>query len=99
MRVPSRLNTVWVTPSVWPSRVWISWPVRTSHSRAVLSQEAVTTRVPSGLNAASEMDATLGIDVPLPAELDVVKDKQVLSSTISGDFDSFKRELAPFRDN
>ncbi len=44
------------------------------------------------------IEETLGIEMTLPAELDAVKDKQVLSSTISGDFDSFKRELAPLRE-
>jgi threonine synthase len=45
------------------------------------------------------IEETLGIELPLPAELEAVKNKQVLSSTISGDFDSFKRELAPLRGN
>jgi threonine synthase len=44
------------------------------------------------------IEETLGIEVLLPAELDAVKNRHVLSSTISGDFDSFKRELAPFRE-
>jgi threonine synthase len=44
------------------------------------------------------IEETLGIEMTLPAELDAVKDKQVLSSTISGDFDSFKREFAPLRE-
>jgi len=44
------------------------------------------------------IEETLGIEVPLPAELDAVKDKQVLSSTISGDLEAFKRELAPLRE-
>ena len=43
------------------------------------------------------IEETLGIEVPLPAELDAVKNEQVLSSTIPGDFDSFKRELTPLR--
>jgi len=44
------------------------------------------------------IEETLGIEVPLPAELDAVKNEQVLSSTISGDFSSFKQELAPLRE-
>jgi hypothetical protein len=43
------------------------------------------------------MEATLDIEIPLPPELEAVKDAQVLSSTISGDFDSLKRELNPLR--
>jgi threonine synthase len=45
------------------------------------------------------IEETLGIELPLPAELEAVKNESVLSSTISGDFDSFKRELAPLRGN
>jgi len=41
---------------------------------------------------------TLGIKIPLPDELDAIKNEQVLSSTISGDFEAFKRELAPLRE-
>lgn len=41
------------------------------------------------------MEATLDIEIPLPPELEAVKDARVLSSTISGDFDSLKRELTP----
>jgi len=44
------------------------------------------------------IEETLGIEVPLPPELDAVKDRQVLSSTIPGDFEAFKRELAPLRE-
>ena len=36
---------------------------------------------------------TLGIDLPLPAELDAVKGKDVLSSTIPGEFVALRREL------
>jgi threonine synthase len=39
------------------------------------------------------LEETLGIEVPLPEELEAVRDKEVLSSTISGDFTEFKREL------
>ncbi len=39
------------------------------------------------------IEETLGIEMPLPPELEAVKDKKVLSSTISGDFESLKREL------
>jgi threonine synthase len=39
------------------------------------------------------IEETLGIEVPLPAELDAVKNEKVLSSTVPGDFEAFKREL------
>ena len=45
------------------------------------------------------IEETLGIEVPLPAELKAVKNEKVLSSTIPGDFEAFKRELAPLREN
>jgi len=44
------------------------------------------------------IEETLEIEIPLPDELDAVKNEQVLSNTISGDFDSFKQELAPLRE-
>ena len=40
------------------------------------------------------IEDTLGIEVPLPAELDAVKNEKVLSSTIPGNFEAFKQELA-----
>jgi len=43
------------------------------------------------------IEATLSIEVPLPPELEAVKDDTVLSGTISGDFESLKRELEPLR--
>lgn len=43
------------------------------------------------------LETTLDITVPLPAELEAVKNERVLSSTIAGDFESLKRELAPLR--
>jgi threonine synthase len=39
------------------------------------------------------IEETLGIEVPLPAELAAVRNKEVLSSTIAGDFEALKREL------
>jgi len=39
------------------------------------------------------IEETLGIDLPLPAELDAVKGKDVLSSTIPGEFVALRREL------
>jgi threonine synthase len=45
------------------------------------------------------IEETLGIELPLPSELDAVKNAKVLSSTIPADFESFKRELAPLREN
>ena len=53
MRVPSGLNAAEQTASSWPRRASeLAWPVAASHTRAVLSPDAVTIRVPSGLNAA-----------------------------------------------
>jgi len=40
------------------------------------------------------IEQTLGIEVPLPAELEAVRNKEVLSSTIVGDFNALKRELS-----
>lgn len=39
------------------------------------------------------LEETLGINIPLPEELEAVRDKAVLSSTIPGDFEALKREL------
>lgn len=39
------------------------------------------------------LEDTLGIEVPLPAELEAVRDRQVLSRTIDGRFASLKNEL------
>ena len=36
---------------------------------------------------------TLGIEIPLPAELEAVRHKEVLSSTIAGDFKALRAEL------
>jgi hypothetical protein len=53
MRPPSGLNTVLSTSPLWPRNGSpIGWPVSASHSRAVESFDAVTMRLPSGLNAA-----------------------------------------------
>ena len=41
------------------------------------------------------IEETLGIDLPLPAELAEVKDKPVLSSTIPGRFEALRDELKP----
>jgi threonine synthase len=43
------------------------------------------------------LEETLKIEVPLPPELEAVKNERVLSSTISGDFESLKRALEPLR--
>ena len=40
------------------------------------------------------IEETLGIEVPLPAELEAVRDKTVLSSTIPGRFEALRNELA-----
>jgi threonine synthase len=39
------------------------------------------------------IEETLGIEMPLPAELEAVRDKTVLSRTIAGDFDALRAEL------
>jgi len=39
------------------------------------------------------IEETLGIDLPLPSELEAVKDKEVLSRTIEGEFAALRREL------
>jgi threonine synthase len=39
------------------------------------------------------IEETLGIDLPLPSELEVVKDKEILSSTINGEFSALRGEL------
>jgi threonine synthase len=39
------------------------------------------------------IEETLGIDLPLPSELEVVKDKEILSSTIKGEFAALRGEL------
>ena len=39
------------------------------------------------------IEETLGIDIPLPIALEEVKDKDVLSSTISGEFAALREEL------
>lgn len=43
------------------------------------------------------IEETLGIDVPLPPELEAVKHRKVLSSTIPGDIEALKRELESSR--
>ncbi|MCH8058574.1 MAG: threonine synthase [Proteobacteria bacterium] len=39
------------------------------------------------------IEETLGIEIPLPPELEAVKDKEVLSSTIPGNFEALRKEL------
>jgi threonine synthase len=39
------------------------------------------------------IEATLGIELPLPPELAAVKDKAVLSSTIPGEFEALREAL------
>jgi len=53
MRVPSGLNAAVTTRSPCPASFASGAPLAASHSRAVLSSEAVTTLVPSGLKDAS----------------------------------------------
>jgi len=43
------------------------------------------------------IEETLGIEVPLPPELEAVKNDRVLSSTIDGNFESLRKALAPLR--
>jgi hypothetical protein len=56
MRLPSGLNAALFTADVWPvSGSPICLPLsasHTSHSRAVVSKDPVTMRLPSGLNDA-----------------------------------------------
>ena len=52
MRVPSVLKAPEKTLSSCPRRTVNSLPLAASHTRAVVSSEAVTMRVPSGLNTA-----------------------------------------------
>ena len=51
MRLPSGLNAALFTGKPWDRTATCSLPL-TSHTRAVSSPPAVTTRVPSGLNDA-----------------------------------------------
>jgi threonine synthase len=44
------------------------------------------------------LEDTLDILVPLPPELEAVRNEKVLSSTIAGDFEAFKQALAPLRE-
>ena len=50
--MPSGLNAAELTEEVCPRREARVLPESASQTRAVLSAEAVTTRLPSGLNAA-----------------------------------------------
>jgi threonine synthase len=43
------------------------------------------------------LEETLDIIVPLPRELEEVRNKKVLSNTIAGNFAALKQELSPFR--
>ena len=52
MRLPSGLNAALVTQSLCPESVASAAPVSASHTLAVVSQDEVTTREPSGLNDA-----------------------------------------------
>ena len=39
------------------------------------------------------IEETLGIEIPLPPELEAVKDKEVLSSTIPGNFEALRKKM------
>ena len=52
MRAPSGLNLACATGASLPNGAPICWPVTASHTRTVLSHDAVTMRFPSGLNVA-----------------------------------------------
>ncbi len=52
MRPPSGLNAAPFTQKPCPDNIVVAAPVLASHTRAVRSQDVVTTREPSGLNAA-----------------------------------------------
>jgi threonine synthase len=43
------------------------------------------------------LEETLGIEIPLPSELEAVRNKEVLSTTIPGEFGALKKELAAVR--
>ena len=43
------------------------------------------------------IEETLGVELPLPAELEKVKNLEVLSSTISGEFGALRKELLTSR--
>ena len=43
------------------------------------------------------LEETLGIEIPLPSELEAVRDKKVLSTTIPGEFGALKKELVAVR--
>jgi hypothetical protein len=67
-RVPSGLNTALQTSERWPlNGSPIGLPVAMSHSRTVLSRDAVTKRLPSA-KALEELD-DLGLDADAKASL------------------------------
>jgi|GEM_PF-6205671 len=39
------------------------------------------------------MKETLGVDIPLQVELEAVRDKEILSSTLPGEFKAFRELL------
>jgi hypothetical protein len=53
MRAPSGLNAAATTRSLCPESVASAAPLVASHTRAVLSSDAVTTLLPSGLKEAA----------------------------------------------
>ena len=58
----------------------IGAPVAASHTRAVLSSDAVTTRVPSGLNAALQTGPSCCKGLPIGAPVAASHTRAVLSS-------------------
>ena len=65
-------------PPLWPFKTAISVPVSASHRRAVLSDDAVTTRLPSGLNAALHPSFMAFQDGDLCSRLGVPQTRRVV---------------------
>ena len=69
-----------MTAPVCPLRVSSSAPVRASHTRAVLSEPPVTTRDPSGLNAAERTASVCPLRASSSAPVLASHTRAVLSS-------------------
>ena len=85
MRVPFGLKRTCDTWSVCPPRTASNCPVRPSQSRAVWSNEAVTTRLPSGLKAAvNDLILVSGEDGQQPAGGRVPEARRVIRVNAPG---------------
>ena len=69
-----------IDPALMPLSTAISAPVAASHTRAVLSQDAVTTRVPSGEKAAELTPASCPLSTAISAPVAASHTRAVLSS-------------------